>query len=110
MADLRLGPVYIGKLDLANTYIWICFLLKGTLSVVFLILRKKPMNDQLVCFHLSLPMGYMESAPYFCMSTYTIVDMANASMNCLHMASPHPLESLSDVPALSEQAPEQSND
>ena len=37
--------------------------------VAFLILKKTPSNTQLVVFHLSLPMGYIDSDPYFFMAT-----------------------------------------
>ena len=38
-------------------------------SVAFIIPKKNPRDQQLVGFHLSLPMGYVDSAPYFCMET-----------------------------------------
>ena len=72
MTNLKLGPVYLGNLDLADAYIWLFFLLKGNLSVVFLIPRKKPVNDQLVGFHLSLPMVYMDA---FAISAIVSIDM-----------------------------------
>ena len=64
--------------------------LEYTPSVAFLVPQKKPTDNQLVGFHLSLPMGYMGSAPFFYMSTETIVDMANASMGDCHHAPPRP--------------------
>ena len=46
-----------------------------------LLLPKKRQEDkQLVGFHLSLPMGYVDSVPYCCMSTETIEDIANVPM------------------------------
>ena len=65
MLEPRLGLVYLGKVDLADSYmrLWVC--LEDTPSVELLIPRKKPTNDQLVGLHLSLPMGYLDSAPFF---------------------------------------------
>ena len=65
---------------------------------------KKPTDGQLVGFHLSLLMGYVDSAPYFCMSTETIADMENVSMDGLHFALPQSLKALENAPALEEQA------
>ena len=39
--------------------------LEDTPFVEFLVPRKKHTDDQLVGFHLALPMGYVESAPFF---------------------------------------------
>ena len=61
----RLGPVYLGKLDLANDYIRIWFRIEDTVSVVLLHPKKSPEDEQLVGFHLSLPMGFFDSVPYF---------------------------------------------
>ena len=64
----RIGPVYLGKVDLADAYMRIRFRLEDTPSVAFLVPRNNPTDKQLVCFHLSVPMGYVDSAPFFCMS------------------------------------------
>ena len=45
------------------------FGLEDTPSVAFLVMRKKPTDEQVVGFHLALLMGYVDSAPFFCMST-----------------------------------------
>ena len=50
-------------------------------------------------------MGYVSSAPFFRMSTETNGDMANASIGNCHCALPHPLDILSDTPALEDQSP-----
>ena len=46
-------------------------------SVAFIIPKKNPRDQQLVGFHLSLPMGYYDSGPYFCMSIETVTDTSN---------------------------------
>ena len=38
-------------------------------SVDFLVPKKNTRNTQLVVFHIVLTMGYIDSAPYFCMAT-----------------------------------------
>ena len=110
VADPRLCLVCLGKVDLADAYMRLRFRLEDTPSVAFLVLRKTPTYKQLVGFHILLPMGYVDSAPYFCVSTETITDMANSSMDGRHMAPPHPLEGLDEAPALAERAPEQADD
>ena len=96
MADPMLGPVYLGKVDLADSYMRIWVRLEDTPSVGFLILRKIPTDKQLVGFHLSLTMGYVGIAPFFCLLTETITDMASAAMDDHHKAPPHPIVELAD--------------
>ena len=45
--------------------------------VALLIPNKKTSNQQLVGFHLSLPMVYVDSSPYFCMATKTVANLDN---------------------------------
>ena len=71
--------------------------LEYTPSVEFLVPREKTTDNQFVGFHLSLPMGYMDSAPFLCMSTATIEDMANVPMGNCHHAPPHPLKKAVDT-------------
>ena len=37
-------------------------------------------------------MGYVNSAPYFCITTETVVDLVDFSMNSCHMSPTHTLE------------------
>ena len=90
MEEPWLGPVYLGKVDLADAYMRLWVRLEDTPYVGLLILRKIPTDKQLVGFHLSLPMGYVDSAPFFCLETETITDMANSSMADRHRTPPHP--------------------
>ena len=50
-------------------------------SVAFLIPKKKLIDTQMVGFNLSLPMGYVDNAPYFCMTTETVADLANEAIS-----------------------------
>ena len=56
-------------------------------------------------FHLYLPIGYADSAPYFFMSTETIADIANALMDVHHMDPTCSLEGFAGALALADQAP-----
>ena len=106
VANPRLGQVYLGKVDLAESYMRLWIRLNVTPSVGFLITSQEPTDKQLVCSHLSLPVGYVDSALFFCMSTETIAYMENYSMDDHHRAPPHPLQVFSDVSSLLEWAPE----
>ena len=61
-------------------------------SVAFLTPKKTPSNTQLVGFHLSLPMGYIESAPYFFMVTETVADLVNKAISQREQAGKNPLD------------------
>ena len=50
-------------------------------SVTFIVFKNTPSDTQLVVFHLSLPMGYIESGPYFCMAKETVYDLANKAIS-----------------------------
>ena len=60
-------------------------------SVAFLVPKKNPSNTQLVVFHISLSMGYVDNAPYFCMATETVADLANKAISQRDQAREHPL-------------------
>ena len=91
-SDPRLGPVYLSKVDLADTYMRLWVRMEDVPSVAFLILKKTPRNTQLVGFHLFLLMGYIDSAPYFFMATETVADLANEAIPQKEQAGEHPLE------------------
>ena len=61
--------------------------------------QEKPSNTQLLGFHLSLPMGYVDTAPYFCMVTETVADLANESISQRYQAHEHPLEMAAEARA-----------
>ena len=66
--------------------------MEDTPSVPLLIPNRNPGNAQLVGLHLSLTMGYMDIAPYFCVATETVAGMENASMDLHNNPQVHPLE------------------
>ena len=63
-------------------------------SVAFLVPKATAEEDQLVGFHLSIPMGYVESAAFFCATTETVKDRALNTLSMRHTAPPHHLENL----------------
>ena len=66
-------------------------------SVAFLVPKATAEEDQLVGFHLSIPMGYVESAAFFCATTETAKDRALDTLSMRHTAPPHHLENLADT-------------
>ena len=67
-ADPCLGPVYLSKVDLEDAYMRLWVRMEYVPSVTFLIPKNTPRDTQMVGFHLSLTMGYINSSPYFCMA------------------------------------------
>ena len=55
-----------------------------------------PSEEQLIAFPLVLPMGYVESPPYFCAITETVCDLANNLPTFVELPS-HPLEVYADT-------------
>eukprot|EP00957_Ditylum_brightwellii_P034013 2575933-Ditylum_brightwellii.AAC.1 len=51
-------------------------------------------EEPLIGFHLALPMGYIESAAFFCCTTKTIADITNTAWHSPAAHTPHPLEHL----------------
>ena len=91
-ADPLLGPVYMSKVYLTDAYMRLWVRMEDVLSVAFLIPKKNTSDTHLVGFHLSLPMGYIHSALYFCMATETFTYLANKTISLRYQAYMHPLE------------------
>lgn len=91
-ANPRYGPVYLGKVDLADGFyrVW---LMADTIPQLAVTFPKYPGEEQMVAFPLALPMGWVESAKYFCAATETAVDLANKKSDSEELP-PHPLEHL----------------
>jgi hypothetical protein len=95
-ANPRFGPTYMAKIDLADGFYRLWLAARGipNLGAVF------PTYDDvepLVAFPLTLPMGWVESPPYFCTATETVANLANA-VSTQRNLPPHPLEHLADIP------------
>jgi hypothetical protein len=95
-ADPRSGPTYMAKIDLAHGFyrLWLAARSIPSLGVVFPTYDDK---EPLVAFPLTLPMGWVESPPYFCTATGTVADLANAVPTQRNLPL-HPLEHLVDTP------------
>ena len=90
----KLDPTFLNKVDLANAYMRIWVRLEDIPSVAFLVPKATPDEDQLVGFHLSISMGYVESAAFFCATTETVKDRTLDTLSTRHTAPPHHLENL----------------
>ena len=93
-ADPRLGPVYMAKTDLSDAYMRVWIKLKDVPKLAFAIPPIPTNPEPLIGFHLSLPMGYIESAPYFCAASKTVADLPNHRED---RDAPHRLETLANT-------------
>jgi hypothetical protein len=93
-ADPRHGPVYLCKIDIADGFYRVD--LEGASApTLAVILPYKDGEEPLVAIPLSLPMGWVESPPYFCAVTETIADIANRDIH--KRQAPHRLDDLADT-------------
>jgi hypothetical protein len=98
-AHPRYGPVHMAKIDVADGFyrVWVQVDDVPKLGVV---LPTAPGNPTLIAFPLALPMGWVESPPYFTALTETACDRANAMLSrhdsCLQQE--HRLEGVAATP------------
>ena len=95
-ANPRFGPTYLAKIDLSDGFYRIR-VSTDTIPSLAVVLPHLPGEEPLVAFPLSLPMGWVESPPYFSAATETVADLANT----LPKGSPqlpHRLEKLVETP------------
>ena len=79
-ADPHLRPVYLSKVDLVDAYMRSWVRMEDVPFFAFLVPKKNTRDIKLVGLHLSLTMGSIDSAPYFCMTTETVADLANKAI------------------------------
>ena len=96
-APPKLGPTFLNKVDLADAYMCIWVRLDDIPSVAFLVPKATPDEKQLVGFHLSIPMGYVEPAAFFCATTETIKDRALDILSTRNTTPPQHLEDLAET-------------
>ena len=65
--------------------------------MALLVSKATPDEEQLVGFHLSIPMGKVESAAFFCATTNTVKDRALDTLSMCHTTPPHHIENLEDT-------------
>jgi hypothetical protein len=87
--------VYIGKVDLANGFyqVWLSM---GAIPKLAVALPVYKGEAPMVALPLTLPMGWMDSVPYFCSPTETVADIANSKLTSVHQL-PQPLEKLANT-------------
>ena len=99
-ADPRYGPVHMAKIDVADGFyrVWVQLADVPKLGVI---LPTSPSSAPLIAFPLALPMGWVESPPYFSVITETACDLANQMLtsppsSCFDQA--HRLEAVAATP------------
>jgi hypothetical protein len=94
-ADPRFGPVHLIKVDIADGYYRV-YINPTDIPKLGVVFPTKAGEEPMVAFPLRLPMGWVESPPYFCAAAETACDLANAR---LHWdPPPHRLDAEADTP------------
>ena len=104
----RYGPVHLAKIDVADGFYRVWVRLEDVPKLGVGVLPSTPGTPPLIAFPLALPMGWIESPPYFTAATETICDLANATL-----ASPdsetlrrqHRLEAVAATPPSDSESP-----
>jgi hypothetical protein len=93
LADPKLGPVYLLKLDISDGFYRVNLNINDIpkLGVAF---PSRPGQEPLVAFPLVLPMGWAASPPCFSAATETSADLANFDLQNNIVAPLHPLDDL----------------
>ena len=95
------GLVYLRKADLADGFYCAWLSVDAILKLV-VIFPKYPHEEQMVALPFRLPMGWVESIPYFCAATETTADLANA-IPVKQWLPLHPMEKIANTPPLLEE-------
>ena len=87
-SDPRYGPVQLAKIDIADGFyrVWLQTRDMQKLGVV---LPTSPGQPPLIAFPLVLPMGWVESLPYFTALTETACDLSNNHLRRRSSQRPH---------------------
>jgi len=73
------GPIYLSKIDLANGFYQIS-LQPTDVPKLGIVLPTHNNEGPLVTFPITLPMGWTNSPPLFCMATETIANITNTKL------------------------------
>ena len=95
-ANPRFGPLFLNKVDLSDGFMRVKLNPSAVLKLGVAFPRY-PGEEQMIAFPLVLPMGWVESPPYFCAVTETVCDVANAIPASATLKA-HPLEHLANTP------------
>ena len=91
-AESTLSTIYLSKVKLADAYIFLWVRVEDTQYTAFIFPKCDSSDEHPVGFHFSLPMGSVDSTPYFFMETGTVMGMVNHSLPENQTPPPHPLE------------------
>ena len=104
-ANPQHGPVYISKIDIADGFYRIQ-LAPYAVPHLAVLLPQHPDEEPMVAFPLVLPMGWVNSPPYFSAVTETGADLMNRRLKQRPQEPPHRLEELAlNLPELAQPAP-----
>ena len=100
-ADKRYGPVHLAKIEFADGFYRVQVQIRD-IPKLGVALPVTPGCEPLVAFPLTLPMGWVESPPFFTVLTETVCDIANRRIrDPSYVSAPHRLESAAaTLPAL----------
>jgi hypothetical protein len=90
-ADPRFGAVLMAKFDLSDGYYRVPLKTEDALKLA-VVLPQAENEPVLIAIPLVLPMGWTESPPFFCTTTETIADLANATLAQHPVVATHCLE------------------
>ena len=90
----ELRPVFMSKTDLSDAYMQVWLDIVDAPKLVFAIPPIPSDSKPLIGFHLSLPMGYLESATYLCAVSETVADLTNLKFEVCNV---HSLERLAQT-------------
>ena len=98
-ANPRFGPAKLAKIDVADGFYRVG-LRASDIPKLGVILPHSTSGTPLIAFPLTLPMGWVESPPFFTALTKTACDLANhATSKGVQLRGVHRLESVSQTPA-----------
>lgn len=98
-ADPRHGPVKLLKNDLSDGFFRLPINPDDIPRLASILPLVDGWDEPLVMFHLSAPMGWTESPPWFSVLTETVADVVNQRMARGYKPPPHRLEAVADTPA-----------
>jgi hypothetical protein len=85
------------KIDIANG-VYRMWMLPADTPKLGMVLPTMEGEEPLLSFPLALPMGWVNSLPYFCAATETICDLANTIIKAHITFKVHPLDDVSETP------------
>jgi hypothetical protein len=99
-AHPRFGPVYISKVDIVNR-LYRIWLLPNDIPTLGVSLPTTVDKEPMIVFPLALPMGWVNSPPYFAAATETIMDLDNAALATDTKFPTHRLDAISETDPVS---------